>query len=78
MVNFSTERTIGKATCDSEVTAMDNEHTGQLMFRGDAQGSIYSVVVTRTPLLYLGVIGSEVVINASLQSQQYSTERFLY
>lgn len=45
VVNFSTGRTISKATFDSEVTAMDHDHTGQLIFCGDAQGSIYSVVV---------------------------------
>ncbi|XP_017230428.1 uncharacterized protein LOC108205130 [Daucus carota subsp. sativus] len=41
--NFSTGRIIDKAVFDSEVTAMDHDHTGQLIFCGDAQGSIYTV-----------------------------------
>lgn len=35
--NFSTGRIIDKAVFDSEVTAMDHDHTGQLIFCGDAQ-----------------------------------------
>lgn len=41
--NLSTGRVINKAVFDNEVTAMDHDHTGQLIFCGDAQGSIYSV-----------------------------------
>ncbi|KAL8096917.1 uncharacterized protein LOC141683190 [Apium graveolens] len=41
--NFSTGRVINKAVFDSEVTAMDHDHTGQFIFCGDAQGSIYTV-----------------------------------
>ncbi|XP_022896699.1 WD repeat-containing protein 13-like [Olea europaea var. sylvestris] len=41
--NFSTGRTISKATFDSEVTAMDHDHTGQLIFCGDAKGCVYTV-----------------------------------
>ncbi|KAI5673163.1 hypothetical protein M9H77_13527 [Catharanthus roseus] len=41
--NFSTGRTITKVNFDSEVTAMDHDHTGQLIFCGDAQGCIYTV-----------------------------------
>ncbi|XP_057966154.1 uncharacterized protein LOC131156467 isoform X2 [Malania oleifera] len=41
--NFSTGRIINKAVFDNEVTAMDHDHTGQLIFCGDAQGSIYTV-----------------------------------
>ncbi|GKV24143.1 hypothetical protein SLEP1_g33793 [Rubroshorea leprosula] len=41
--NFSTGRTITKAVFDSEVTSMDHDHTGHLIFCGDAQGCIYSV-----------------------------------
>ncbi|KAL7156587.1 hypothetical protein ABFS83_02G019600 [Erythranthe nasuta] len=43
--NFSTGRTINKSTFDSEVTAMDLDHTGQLIFCGDAQGCIYTVTM---------------------------------
>ncbi|KAG5547867.1 hypothetical protein RHGRI_013519 [Rhododendron griersonianum] len=41
--NFSTGRVICKTVFDNEVTAMDHDHTGQLIFCGDAQGSVYSV-----------------------------------
>ncbi|KAL3843423.1 hypothetical protein ACJIZ3_000826 [Penstemon smallii] len=43
--NFSTGRTINKTSFDSEVTAMDHDHTGQLIFCGDAQGCIYTVTM---------------------------------
>ncbi|CAI9103756.1 OLC1v1002299C2 [Oldenlandia corymbosa var. corymbosa] len=43
--NFSTGRTISKSIFDSEVTAMDHDHTGQLIFCGDSQGCIYSVTM---------------------------------
>lgn len=35
--NFSTGRIINKTVLDSEVTSMDHDHTGQLIFCGDAQ-----------------------------------------
>lgn len=35
--NFSTGRLIHKQVLDNEVTAMDHDHTGQLLFCGDAQ-----------------------------------------
>ncbi|CAI8607535.1 unnamed protein product [Vicia faba] len=41
--NFSTGRIINKAVFDAEVTAMDHDHTGHLIFCGDAQGCVYSV-----------------------------------
>ncbi|KAL2939281.1 WD repeat-containing protein 13 [Bienertia sinuspersici] len=41
--NFSTGRLIHKQVLDDEVTAMDHDHTGQLLFCGDAQGCIYTV-----------------------------------
>ncbi|KAH7851342.1 hypothetical protein Vadar_010133 [Vaccinium darrowii] len=41
--NFSTGRVISKIVFDNEITAMDHDHTGQLIFCGDAQGSVYSV-----------------------------------
>ncbi|XP_035540314.1 WD repeat-containing protein 13-like isoform X2 [Juglans regia] len=43
VINFSTGRIINKTVFDSEVTSMDHDHTGQLIFCGDAQGCIYSV-----------------------------------
>lgn len=36
-MNFSTGRVINKAVFENEITAMDNDHTGQLIFSGDAQ-----------------------------------------
>ena len=41
--NFSTGRIINKSVFDAEVTAMDHDHTGHLIFCGDSQGCIYSV-----------------------------------
>lgn len=41
--NFSTGRLIHKLVVDDEVTAMDHDHTGQLLFCGNAQGCIYTV-----------------------------------
>ncbi|EOX97910.1 Transducin/WD40 repeat-like superfamily protein isoform 1 [Theobroma cacao] len=41
--NFSTGRIIKKSVFDSEVTSMDHDHAGQLIFCGDAQGCIYTV-----------------------------------
>ncbi|TYI33863.1 hypothetical protein ES332_A04G164600v1 [Gossypium tomentosum] len=40
--NFSTGRIITKSNFDSEVTSMDHDHTGLLIFCGDAQGCIYT------------------------------------
>ncbi|KAL8150286.1 hypothetical protein V2J09_020094 [Rumex salicifolius] len=41
--NFSTGRMINKTILDDEVTAMDHDQTGRLIFCGDAQGSIYTL-----------------------------------
>ncbi|XWS54958.1 hypothetical protein CRYUN_Cryun10bG0134100 [Craigia yunnanensis] len=41
--NFSTGRIITKSVFDSEVTSMDHDHAGQLIFCGDAQGCVYSL-----------------------------------
>ncbi|GJY31414.1 WD repeat-containing protein 13 [Tanacetum coccineum] len=43
--NFSTGRLISKIVVDSAVPALDYDHTGQFIFCGDAQGSIYTVKV---------------------------------
>lgn len=45
--NFSTGRTIHKISFDSEVTAMDHAHTGQLIFCGDGMvcSCLYSFAV---------------------------------
>lgn len=39
VINFSTGRVINKASFENEITAMDNDHTGQLLFAGDSQVS---------------------------------------
>lgn len=44
-INFSTGRIVSKLTFDDAVTALDVDHTGQLIFAGDAQGCIYTVSV---------------------------------
>ncbi|KAF7841008.1 WD repeat-containing protein 13 [Senna tora] len=43
--NFSTGRIINKTVFDTEVTSMDHDHTGQLIFCGDGQGCVYSVTM---------------------------------
>ncbi|XP_041997793.1 WD repeat-containing protein 13-like [Salvia splendens] len=43
--NFSTGRTINKMALYSEVTAMDHDHTGQIIFCGDAQGCVYTLTM---------------------------------
>ncbi|KAG6508456.1 hypothetical protein ZIOFF_033830 [Zingiber officinale] len=44
-LNFSTGHVVTKLLFENEITAMDNDHTGQHLFAGDAQGCIYSVKV---------------------------------
>lgn len=41
--NFSTGRIVTKLVLDSEVTSMDHDHTGQILFCGDGNGYVYSV-----------------------------------
>ncbi|KAK8706641.1 hypothetical protein V6N13_050196 [Hibiscus sabdariffa] len=45
VLNFSTGRIITKSIFDNEVTSMDHDHTGHLIFCGDAQGCVYSVTM---------------------------------
>ncbi|KAJ4792448.1 transducin family protein / WD-40 repeat family protein [Rhynchospora pubera] len=45
VINFSTGRVISKLHLDDEITALDNDHTGQIVFAGDAQGCVYTVSV---------------------------------
>ncbi|PKA65539.1 hypothetical protein AXF42_Ash005873 [Apostasia shenzhenica] len=45
VINFSTGRVINKVHFESELTAMDYDHTGQFIFSGDAQGYIYTASV---------------------------------
>lgn len=41
VVNFSTGRVINKVLFENEITAMDNAHTGQILFAGDSQVCIH-------------------------------------
>ncbi|KAK4258587.1 hypothetical protein QN277_005022 [Acacia crassicarpa] len=43
--NFSTGRIIHTTVFDSEVTSMDHDHTGNMIFCGDGQGCVYSVTM---------------------------------
>lgn len=43
--NFSTGRLISKIVVDGEVPALDYDHTGQFIFCGDTQGSVYTLKV---------------------------------
>ncbi|KAM7265323.1 hypothetical protein ACFE04_003006 [Oxalis oulophora] len=43
--NFSTGRIINKLGFDSEITAMDHDHSGLLIFCGDGQGCIHSLSI---------------------------------
>ncbi|XP_072952465.1 uncharacterized protein [Typha angustifolia] len=45
VINFSTGRVVSKLLFEDEITAMDNDHTGQLIFAGDALGCIYTVSI---------------------------------
>lgn len=45
VINFSIGRVINKVYFENGLTAMDNDHTGQLIFSGDAQGCVYTVSV---------------------------------
>ncbi|KAK8952998.1 Transcriptional corepressor LEUNIG [Platanthera guangdongensis] len=45
VINFSIGRVINKVYFENGLTAMENDHTGQLIFSGDAQGCIYTVSV---------------------------------
>jgi len=62
VINFSTGRIIRKLALESEVTAIDTDHTGQFIFAGDSQGCIHSIKVnshtgalSRTHRNYRGV-----------------------
>lgn len=48
MINFSTGRIISKLHLDDEITAMDNDHTGQIIFAGDAQVLIWQSLLFLT------------------------------
>ncbi|XP_024965195.1 WD repeat-containing protein 13-like isoform X2 [Cynara cardunculus var. scolymus] len=67
--NFSTGRLISKIVVDSEITALDYDHTGQFIFCGDTQGSIYTVKVNSHQ------DGSLSFFSVSLEMQGYLTLR---
>jgi WD40 repeat protein len=43
--NFSTGRIIHKLALDSNVTSLDVDHSGQILFAGDARGTVHSVTI---------------------------------
>lgn len=45
VINFSTGRLIRKLALESQVTAIDTDHTGQFIFAGDLRGCIHSIKV---------------------------------
>lgn len=67
--NFSTGRVINKSVFDSEVTSMDHDHTGHLIFCGDAQVccSIYAHVY-----LIIRFISFYILTGLNLQGCIYS------
>lgn len=56
VINFSTGRIINKTVFDSEVTSMDHDHTGQLIFCGDAQVWSSACIIYLYDLLYSHVL----------------------
>ncbi|XP_078442393.1 transducin/WD40 repeat-like superfamily protein [Wolffia australiana] len=46
VINFSTGRVVNKISLENEVTALDNDHTGQIIFAGDSQGYVSSVSIS--------------------------------
>ncbi|KAM7479337.1 hypothetical protein LguiA_027550 [Lonicera macranthoides] len=76
--NFSTGRTIHKSVFDSEVTAMDHDHTGQLIFCGDVQGNIYTVKMdSRTGTLSRSYRSRIIEMEACLSSGLFGILFFL-
>ncbi|KAL2632123.1 hypothetical protein R1flu_016809 [Riccia fluitans] len=45
VINFSTGRVLHRLSVESNITAMDMDHTGHVLFAGDAQGCIHSIKV---------------------------------
>lgn len=45
VINFSTGRQLCKLSLESNITSIDTDHTGHIVFAGDAQGRIHSVKI---------------------------------
>ncbi|KAG6552011.1 hypothetical protein Mapa_006317 [Marchantia paleacea] len=45
VINFSTGRVLHRLSVESNITAMDTDHTGHVLFAGDSQGGIHSIKV---------------------------------
>lgn len=45
VINFSTGRVLCKISLESNITSTDIDHTGHVVFAGDAQGSVHSVKI---------------------------------
>ncbi|KAH7297762.1 hypothetical protein KP509_25G011200 [Ceratopteris richardii] len=45
VINFSTGRSLCRISLESNVTAIDMDHTGHVVFAGDAQGCVHSVKI---------------------------------
>ncbi|KAK8505863.1 hypothetical protein V6N12_042887 [Hibiscus sabdariffa] len=73
--NFSTGRVITKSNFDSEVTAMDHDPAGQLVFCGDAQYRSFSLMAKGPVLLTCTQDGIILFFSVSLESQGYLTLR---
>ena len=59
-INFSTGRIVSKLTFDDAVTALDVDHTGQLVFAGDAQHcNRFQGILDPNMLPKIGVTGAE-------------------
>lgn len=71
MFNFSTGRVICKTVFDNEVTAMDHDHTGQLIFCGDAQVSLF-VSIYRLISVELWCFFLEIVQTGKLCREVYT------
>lgn len=70
VINFSTGRVINKALFDNEVTAMDHDHTGQLVFCGDAQ--VFSKTWLCNQPTYFWTIDCDIVISFKRQGCVYT------
>lgn len=70
MINFSTGRIIKKVYFEKELTAMDNDHTGQLIFCGD--GQVYFLInLTCNKLKYMQNVQFS-SLNEKLQGSIYT------
>lgn len=72
VINFSTGRIINKTLFDSEVTSMDHDHTGQLIFCGDVQVWSSACIIYLYVLLYSHVLLLTLLLEQYVQGCIYS------